>query len=86
MEISFRMFSGYFVTPIPNPPLCDVPLHVSAGVCLAPTSVSQCEVHSGTSTSKNETFSPNLCLRQQSSRFDVLTHETTSTRISLLSP
>jgi len=80
------MFFGYFVTKIPNPPFCDVPLHVSADVCLAPTSVSLCAVHTVTSTSNNETFSRNFCLRQRSSQFDVLRHATTSARIPVLSP
>ena len=39
------MFLRYFLTQTLNRPLYDVPLHVSADVCLPPTSASRCEVH-----------------------------------------
>ena len=86
MEIRSKMFFGYVVTQILNQPFCDVPPHVRADVCLLLASASRCEVLAVTSTSKNETLLPTIRLRLRSSGLDTLRLETTSTRISVLSP
>ena len=86
MEIRFEMFLRHFVTPILNPFLFDVPLHVCADVCLTATTASQWEFQIVKSTAKNETLLPIIRLRQRSSALDMLHPETTSTRIPVLSP
>jgi hypothetical protein len=80
------MFLGYFLAQILNRSFFDVPLHVCAVVCLALIGASPCEVQSVTSTSKNQTSLPIIPLRQRSSSPDAFHHETTSTRIPILSP
>ena len=86
VEIRFEMFLGYFVAQIPNRPFSTCRC-TSAPTCVfTPLQSSQCEVHTVTSTSNNETLSPIIRLRQRSSRLDVLHPVTTSTRIPVLSP
>ena len=80
------MFPRYFVEQIFNRPFFDVPLHVCADVCLLLIGASRCEVQTVISTSKNQTLLPIIPLRQRFLRLDAFHHETTSTRIPLLSP
>src|SRR5438309_1144870 len=86
VEIRFQMFLRYFVAQILNRSHCDVPAHVCADVCSILVGVSDGEVQTVTSTSKNETLVRAIPLRQRSSTLGGLHPVTTSTRIPLLSP